>query len=73
MWVFTYSMESLHQHNYKYKAKTQHVYKLHDNDFIYNSFGTNENCHRKKFKTFSVFPNPLIKHPPKTQLTNWKV
>ena len=44
--------------------KPQQVEKVHDNDLIYNLFGTNENHCRKNFKASISYPNHLIKPPP---------
>ena len=47
------------------KFKTQHVYTLHENSFIYNSFGPNEKFCHNNFKAIIAYQNKLIKHPPK--------
>ena len=57
----------------KTKFKKQHVDKLHENYFIYNSFGPDEKCYHKNFKALFACQKTLVKYPPKTQFTNWKV
>ena len=47
------------------KTKAQHTEKLHGNYFIYNQFGPNEN--------YRISQKNLIKSPPKTNISNWKV
>ena len=54
------------------KIYTQHVYKLHGSDFIYNSFGENENFRHKNSKAFFSLQKTLIKPPPKAQFPDWK-
>ena len=40
------------------KFNTQHVYKVHKNDFVYNSFGTNTNRHHNNSKAFFACQPP---------------
>ena len=57
----------------KVKFKPQRVDKVHVNDFIYNLFGPNENCHNNNFRTIFACQNHLIKHSTKTKSPNCRV
>ena len=55
------------------KFRSQFQDKVHGNDCVYKSFGSNaERCHRH-FKAFLACQDPRIESPPRDNHPNWKV
>ena len=57
----------------EYKFKSQGEDKVHGNDFVFRSFGTNAERRHKHFKAFFACQNPMINPPERKHYPNWKV
>ena len=55
------------------KFQSQDQDKLHGNDFVYRSFGSNAERRHRHFKAFFSCQDPRINHPSRDEEPNWKV
>ena len=55
------------------KFKPQSQDPFHGNDFIYHTFGTNDERRHSHFKTFLAIQDPAILTPSRKKYPNWKV